>query len=222
MSNHVTVVASAMRQAAHRTKIPKPVKSRTKRRLPERWTNEESEILRTHVHDWEYLGKHKWSKISKLIEGKTPAQCAQRWNRVMQPNLRKGRWSPEEENALLNLVKTLGTNWKEISAKIFNRSDIQCRYAYMKAIEARNTPWSEKDDEKLLNLVHTTYEDVDWLDISSHFRISKRHHRPSRSALECKERCVSIRLYKLLIDTCELKLTNFSSYRYMYLMRKEC
>lgn len=180
-------------------KSPKNFK---KRALPDRWSPEESELLKQKVLEYEHLGKHKWSKISQIIKTKTAAQCAQRWTRVMHPDLKKGKWDPDEEEKLFKLVEKYGANWKQISSELKNRSDIQCRYAYKKAIESRNIPWTEKDDKKLIELVRDgrKYPLCNWSEISTHFRVSKKNFRSSRTALECRERCVIYLFYFCLIS----------------------
>jgi hypothetical protein len=63
------------------------------------------------------MGKKKWTTIAKFIPGKKASQCSQRWYRVMDPTLRKGKWTCEEEELLVNLVQHEGAHWKEIARK---------------------------------------------------------------------------------------------------------
>eukprot|EP00002_Diphylleia_rotans_P016923 TRINITY_DN328_c0_g2_i1.p1 TRINITY_DN328_c0_g2~~TRINITY_DN328_c0_g2_i1.p1 ORF type:complete len:310 (+),score=82.29 TRINITY_DN328_c0_g2_i1:133-1062(+) len=63
---------------------------------------------------------------------KSPKQCAQRWNRVLNPLLRKGAWTQEEDAKLLSAAALLGTtSWMQISRKVHTRSDVQCRARWM-------------------------------------------------------------------------------------------
>ena len=52
----------------------------------------------------------------------------QRYNKVIRPGLKKGKWKKEEDELLLSLVKVKGTgNWHEIAEYMGGRSASQCK-----------------------------------------------------------------------------------------------
>ena len=77
-------------------------------------------------------GLDNWLAISKFVgNGRTRAQCSQRWNRCLDPHLKKCRWTEAEEEKLQELIKKHGLKaWTLISQNLGNRSDVQCRYHY--------------------------------------------------------------------------------------------
>jgi hypothetical protein len=91
------------------------------------WTPEEDEKLRVAV----ILHKEKnWKKIAQTIGTKTPGQCSQRWRSALNPDVLriKGRWTPEEDAKLIELVKKYGTkNWRFIASHLRGRLPKQCR-----------------------------------------------------------------------------------------------
>jgi hypothetical protein len=49
----------------------------------------------------------------------------------LDPKLPKWNWSQEEEQKLLDSVRTHGdTAWTKVAADLGNRSDVQCRFRY--------------------------------------------------------------------------------------------
>jgi len=121
------------------------------RKSPNKWTKEENQKLASLVASY---GEKKWKRISAEMGGqKTGAQCAQHWKRVLSPEIRKGHWDENEEDLLLRLVVQYGSCWKKIAKKIPQRTDIQCRYQYLKAKQSREVLWDAKEDESLIKKV---------------------------------------------------------------------
>jgi hypothetical protein len=121
------------------------------RKSPNKWTKEENQKLAALVA---HYGEKKWKRISAEMGGqKTGAQCAQHWKRVLSPEIRKGHWDENEEDLLLRLVVQYGSCWKKIAKKIPQRTDIQCRYQYLKAKQSREVKWDIKEDESLIKKV---------------------------------------------------------------------
>ncbi|GLA97374.1 hypothetical protein AtubIFM61612_007976 [Aspergillus tubingensis] len=85
--------------------------------MPRRvWSTEEDEKLIALV---EQLGDKrgrdsKWTEISKNLPGRTNKDCRKRWFHSLDPKLRKGRWTKEEDEILLAAHRRLGPAWKEI------------------------------------------------------------------------------------------------------------
>lgn len=121
------------------------------RKSPNKWTKEENQKLAALVA---HYGEKKWKRISAEMGGqKTGAQCAQHWKRVLSPEIRKGHWDENEEDLLLRLVHQYGSCWKKIAKKIPQRTDIQCRYQFLKAKQSREVKWDSKEDESLIKKV---------------------------------------------------------------------
>jgi len=93
---------------------------------PRYWTEEEDDMLQKAV---EQYGAKNWKTIAAFVPGRTHVQCLQRWNKVLKPGLRKGIWTEDENNILLEFVREMEPNvdWAEISNRIPGRSAKQCR-----------------------------------------------------------------------------------------------
>ena len=91
------------------------------------WTPEEDKLLIDYVTA---NGPRGWSTIASIIRTKNSNQCSQRWNKALDPSIKKGAWSPEEDNLLCTLVEKYRQKWKLISNEIEGRTGKQCRDRY--------------------------------------------------------------------------------------------
>jgi hypothetical protein len=95
------------------------------------WSQSEDNRLLWAVHSH---GVQAWPAISKFVgNGRSHAQCAQRWFRGLDPRISKEDWTTEDDARLLQLVVQHGERgWTWVSGEMGNRSDVQCRYRYFK------------------------------------------------------------------------------------------
>jgi hypothetical protein len=117
------------------------------------WTGMEDVRLLAGIHEF---GQEKWCAVAKFVgNGRTGAQCSQRWRRGLDPKISHNQWTPEEDSRLLNLVTTHGLkSWMKISTQLGNRSDVQCRYRYLviqkrRIAQANSEEPASKEEEKL-------------------------------------------------------------------------
>jgi len=112
------------------------------------WTQYEDKKLLYGIHKY---GLGDWEKISLFVgNGRSRAQCAQRWNRGLDPKISKDHWTREEEIKLLEIIKDHGVNgWTQIAKMLGNRCDVQCRYRYLQMKKDKKVP-DDFDDTVLL------------------------------------------------------------------------
>ena len=51
-----------------------------------------------------------WAGIATQIEGRTTKQCRERWNNHLDPTIRRGNWTPDEDRLLLAEQNGLATS----------------------------------------------------------------------------------------------------------------
>jgi len=122
--------------------------------------------------------------------GKTGAQCAQHWKRVLCPVIRKGSWDDVEELKLFQLVEKYGQSWKNIASEIGTRTDIQCRYQYFKSCMSREVAWSTQEDDLLLKKLNETKaenREIHWVEVARYMARGRLTKIP-RTGLECRTR----------------------------------
>lgn len=65
------------------------------------WTNLENQILL----DWvKKHGPTKWTECSKLLKGRCGKQCRERWVNILNPQVKKGNWSDEEQDLIFQAL----------------------------------------------------------------------------------------------------------------------
>merc|ERR1712157_338830 len=101
-----------------------------------------------------------------------------RWFYTVRPELqsvRKGKWTPDEDNKLRQLVQKYETRnarvWKLISEGMGytrNHKQVRDRWRHHLDPSLRRGPWTEQED-KLLLKIHEEYQDAHrkWTKISS-------------------------------------------------------
>jgi hypothetical protein len=93
------------------------------------WTAYEDQRLLAAIHRF---GFASWQAISQFVgNGRTKAQCSQRWSRGLDPKICKEHWEDEQDDKLVELVARYGEkSWTRIASELGNRCDVQCRYRY--------------------------------------------------------------------------------------------
>lgn len=103
------------------------------------WSACEDQRLVAGVYKY---GLDNWPMVAQFVgNGRTRAQCTQRWARGLNPKICKKHWTPAEDEQLKRLVQTYGEKaWTKIAAALGNRSDVQCRYHYRQIIRGDEMP----------------------------------------------------------------------------------
>lgn len=94
-----------------------------------KWSADEDKLLKSAVEKYIDRG---WKYISQFLPARSDSQCRERWVNSLNPSLKKGKWSKEEDELLLSLI---GQPWLDICKKIEGRTAKQCRKRYFKLIK---------------------------------------------------------------------------------------
>ncbi|KAL8048187.1 hypothetical protein ABFX02_07G048500 [Erythranthe guttata] len=85
------------------------------------WSTEEDQILISFIHKH---GHGNWRALPKqaglLRCGKS---CRLRWTNYLKPDIKRGNFSEEEEETIIELHRLLGNRWSAIAARLPGRTD---------------------------------------------------------------------------------------------------
>ena len=91
----------------------------------------------------------------KVSENVSAGQCQNRWQKTLNPMLRKGTWTEEEDERLRKSVAGYGSSWIQVATAIPGRTNDQCRERWTEHVNnaCARTLWSPEEDKMLLDLV---------------------------------------------------------------------
>lgn len=100
-----------------------------------RWTEYEDDILRKLVEEF---GENDWRHLAKKMDGRNSRQCRERWQYYLDPNLKIGDWTQEEDELIISKVKELGKKWMTIKNFFTNRTDAMIKNRYRSLMKDKN------------------------------------------------------------------------------------
>lgn len=146
--------AEAVRLVAQMDRPP------TRRSSKGGWTRDEDDMLRVVVMEH---NEKNWKNIAKALNCSFPGsnrndvQCLHRWQKVLQPGLKKGPWTQHEDDTITRLVADLGANkWSLIAKQLPGRIGKQCRERWFNHLNPaiNKDPWTE-EEEQILKEAHS-------------------------------------------------------------------
>lgn len=141
--------AEAVRLVAQMDRPP------TRRSSKGGWTRDEDDMLRVVVMEH---NEKNWKNIAKALNCSFPGsnrndvQCLHRWQKVLQPGLKKGPWTQHEDDTITRLVADLGANkWSLIAKQLPGRIGKQCRERWFNHLNPaiNKDPWTEEEEQTL-------------------------------------------------------------------------
>ncbi|KAI4369474.1 hypothetical protein MLD38_017911 [Melastoma candidum] len=99
------------------------------------WSPEEDEKLARHIT---LYGHGCWSSVSKLAGlmrcGKS---CRLRWINYLRPDLKRGTFSQQEEDLVIELHAILGNQWSQIASHLPGRTDNEIKNLWNSSIKKK-------------------------------------------------------------------------------------
>ena len=114
---------------------------------------------------------------SHISEDATPQQCQNRYQRTLDPTLRHGAWTAEEDAKLRQAVSVFGNSWTEVAEVIAGRNNEQCRDRWSDKINPTLTrgKWTDDEDKLLLEVVRSLGKPI-WKSISERLGSGRSDH----------------------------------------------
>ncbi|KAF7085993.1 hypothetical protein CFC21_089353 [Triticum aestivum] len=85
------------------------------------WTPEEDQKLTDYI---EKHGHGSWRALPKLAGlNRCGKSCRLRWTNYLRPDIKRGKFTPEEEQTILQLHSVLGNKWSAIAKHLPGRTD---------------------------------------------------------------------------------------------------
>ncbi len=112
------------------------------------WSSQEDKLL----NQWVKLnGPKNWEACGRFIHGRKGKQCREHWNNCLNPELKKGFWSPEEDFLIMFFYEKCKGSWKKITP-LFNgriENSIKNRfYSQLRKCATKNFERSERKKKK--------------------------------------------------------------------------
>ena len=104
-----------------------------------KWLPEEDALLQELVQQY----GREWSYIANCIQGRNVKQCRERWCKHLDPTLRHGSWSEDEDKIILRGRQNM-MGWAEIARKLNGRTDNKVKIRFNSLIRAQDRRAREK------------------------------------------------------------------------------
>ncbi|CAI0417714.1 unnamed protein product [Linum tenue] len=92
------------------------------------WTAEEDAKLVDYITN---KGHTNWKSLPKLAGlNRCGKSCRLRWTNYLRPDIKRGKFSEEEERLIINLHSVLGNKWSRIATHLSGRTDNEIKNYY--------------------------------------------------------------------------------------------
>ncbi|KAJ6796223.1 transcription factor MYB86-like [Iris pallida] len=99
------------------------------------WSPEEDEKLYNHITKY---GHGCWSSVPKQAGlQRCGKSCRLRWINYLRPDLKRGTFSQQEENLIIELHAALGNRWSQIAAQLPGRTDNEIKNLWNSCIKKK-------------------------------------------------------------------------------------
>mmetsp|Transcript_7120 Transcript_7120/g.12643 ORF Transcript_7120/g.12643 Transcript_7120/m.12643 type:complete len:712 (+) Transcript_7120:663-2798(+) len=124
------------------------------------WSPEEDELLVSVLNKLKFNVKggcsSSWSQVARHVKGRTAKQCRERWCYNLDPNIKKSKWTRDEDRTLMTMHNDLGNRWAQIAQALPGRTENSVKTRYKSLLRAKRREWTPAEDRTILSL-HSNY-----------------------------------------------------------------
>ena len=116
------------------------------------WSPHEDKLLTEYVKKY---GPKKWNNCAEFLKNRTSKQCREHWKNCLDPKIKKGEWTPEEDLLLMIFYSKCKGSWRELIHYFNDRTENSIKNRFFSELRkiASNDPCKkEKKRSSKINL----------------------------------------------------------------------
>jgi len=83
-------------------------------------------------------GLSNWTTVADSLDGRTGKQCRERWTNHLNPGIKKGNWTDEEDRIIIEKQAELGNQWSKITEYLQGRTDNAVKNRWHSTMRSRS------------------------------------------------------------------------------------